>query len=200
MEVDEVEVVPVKEWREVSPAAIALESAAGLAAIAAGGYLMARYRRRLFPLWAAATASWFTLCKYLICTRCEHYGRKCEFYNLGVLAARMFPAQPDRTLTQVGYAAEGLSMGGMMILPLTAAWGDKKRFAAYATLFAAQYGTQLLVSCRHCARTATTPWKARCPSYQLARRIWVNKIAAPGGAAAAGRGNSRPPQRCTSRN
>jgi hypothetical protein len=168
------EVVPVKEWCEVSPAAIAVESAAGLAAIATGGYLMFRHRRKLFPLWAAATVSWFTLCKYLICTRCEHYGEKCEFYNLGVLAARMFPAQPDRTLTRVGYTAEGLSMGGMMALPLTAAWGDRKRFATYAALFAAQYATQLLVSCRHCVLTATTPWKARCPSYQLARRIWVD--------------------------
>lgn len=170
----EIEVRPVREWSEVPPAAIALESAAGLAAVAAGGWLMARYRRKLFPLWAAATVSWFTLCKYLICTRCEHYGKRCEFYNLGVLAARMFPAQPDRTLTNAGYAAEGLSIGGMLLLPFTAAWGDRRRLAAYAALFAVQWTTQLLVSCRHCAFTATTPWKARCPTYRLARRIWVN--------------------------
>jgi hypothetical protein len=169
------EVSPVREWCEVSPVAIALESVAGLAAIAAGGSLMFRYRRKLFPLWAAATVSWFTLCKYLICTRCEHYGKKCEFYNLGILAARMFPAQPDRTLTRVGYASEGLSVGGMLLLPFTAAWGNRKRLALYATLFAAQWSTQLLVSCRHCAYTATTPWKAQCPTYQLARRIWVDK-------------------------
>lgn len=168
------EVKPVREWREVSPASIAVESAAGLAAVAAGGYLVSRRRRKLFPWWAAATASWFTLCKYLICTRCEHYGKRCEFYNLGVLAARMFPAQPGRDLSGVGYAAEGLSFGGMLLLPLAAAWGDGKRFAAYAALVAAQLGTQLLVSCRHCARTASTPWKARCPSYRLARLIWVD--------------------------
>lgn len=167
------EVKPVREWSEVSPAAIALESAAGLAAAAAGGYMVARYRRGLLPVWAAAMVSWFTLCKYLICTRCEHYGRKCEFYNLGVLAAKMFPAQPDRTLSNVGYLAEGLSFGGMLVLPFTAALGSRRRFAAYAALFAAQWTTQLLITCRHCAYTATTPWKARCPSYQLARRIWV---------------------------
>ncbi len=166
------EVTPTREWCEVSTAAVAMESAAGLAAVAAGGYLMFRYRRRLFPLWSAATLSWFTLCKYLICTRCEHYGKRCEFYRLGRLAARMFPAQPDRTLTLAGFAAEGLSVGGMMALPLVAAREDGKRFATYAALLAAQYGTQLLVACRHCARTATSPWKARCPSYQLARRIW----------------------------
>ncbi len=172
-EVSGMEVEPVVVWCEVPRAAIALESAAGLAAIAAGGYLVARYHGKLFPLWAAATFSWFTLCKYLICTRCEHYGKACEFYNLGLLAARMFPAQPDRTLTRVGYAAEGLSVAGMLLLPFAAAWGDKKRLAAYAALFASQWSTQLLVSCRHCARTATTPWKARCPTYRLARRIWT---------------------------
>jgi hypothetical protein len=171
--VSEVEVEPVMEWCEVTPAAIALESAAGLAAITGGGYLLARYRRKLLPLWAAATLSWFTLCKYLICTRCEHHGEKCEFYNLGILAARMFPAQPDRSLTNVGYAAEALSAGGMLLLPFAGAWGDKRRLAAYAVLFAAQWTTQLLVSCRHCARTATTPWKARCPTYGLARRIFT---------------------------
>lgn len=169
----EAELKPTREWSEVSPAAIVVESVAGLTAIAAGGCLVARYRGRLFPLWAAATISWFTLCKYLICTRCEHHGKKCEFYNLGVLAARMFPAQPERTLTRVGYAAEGLSIGGMLLLPFAAAWGDKKRLVTYAALFAAQWSTQLLVSCRHCARTATTPWKAQCPTYKLARRIWV---------------------------
>lgn len=169
------EVEPVQEWCEVVPAAIAVESAAGLAAIAAGGYLMACYRKKLFPLWAAATISWFTLCKYLICTRCEHYGEKCEFYSLGILAARMFPAQPDRTLTQAGYTAEALSAGGMLLLPFTAAWGDRRRLSAYAALVASQWTTQLIVSCRHCARTATTPWKARCPTYKLARRLWVDE-------------------------
>jgi len=87
----------------------------------------------------------------------------------------MFPAQPDRTLTRVGYTAEGLSFGGMLLLPFTAAWGNRKRLAIYAGLFAAQWSTQLLVSCRHCAHTATTPWKARCPSYKLARRIWAGE-------------------------
>jgi hypothetical protein len=172
MEVMSVEVKPLEEWCEVSRAAIAVESAAGLAAIACGGYFLARNRRRLLPVWSAATLSWFTLCKYLICTRCEHYGKRCEFYNLGILAARMFPAQPGRTLTRVGYAAEALSVGGMLLLPFAGAWGDKRRLAIYSALFAAQYTTQLLISCRHCARTATTPWKARCPTYGLARRIW----------------------------
>lgn len=169
------QVEPVQEWHEVPPASIALESAAGLAAIAWGGCLVARHRRKLFPVWAAATTSWFTLCKYLICTRCEHYGRKCEFYNLGKLAALLFTAQPDRTLTRVGYAAEALSVAGMLLLPFTAAWGDRRRLATYGALFAAQWTTQLLVSCRHCARTATTPWKARCPTYGLARRLFVER-------------------------
>jgi hypothetical protein len=169
------EVQPVQEWCELPSWAIAVESAAGLAAIAAAGYNMARYRRKLFPVWAAATVSWFVLCKYLICTRCEHYGKRCEFYNLGKWAAYLFEAQPDRTLTQVGYAAEGLSVGGMLILPFTAAWGDRKRLLRYSLLFAAQWSTQMLVACRHCARTAATPWKARCPSYRLSRRIWVRE-------------------------
>jgi len=167
------EVRPVREWQEPPSWAIAVESVAGLAAVAAGGYNTARYRRKLFPAWVAATVSWFVLCKYLICTRCEHYGKRCEFYNLGKWAAWLFKAQPDRTLTRVGYTVEGLSVGGMLLLPFAAARGDRRRLLGYSLLVAAQWVTQMLVACRHCARTAATPWKARCPSYRLSRRIWV---------------------------
>jgi hypothetical protein len=164
---------PVREWEEPPANEIALETAAGAAMLASGAYLTARYRRKLSPLWLAAFVSWFTLCKYLICTRCEHYGKRCEFYGLGKYAARLFPAQPGKSLDTPGIIAEGASAGTLYFLPLLAATGKRSRFLGYAAVLAAALLSQLLVSCRRCALTATTPWKTTCPNYRLARKAFV---------------------------
>lgn len=167
---------PVMAWEEPPVAEIALESAAGIVMLAYGADLTWRFRRRLFPFWAAAFVAWFTLCKYLICTRCERYGRRCEFYCLGKYAARLFPAQHDRSLDAAGIMAEGLSIGTLYFLPVFAAKGRVARLASYAAVLAAAVGSQFAVSCRRCARTATTPWKATCPNYKLARRVFTKKV------------------------
>ena len=164
---------PVMAWEEPPVGEIALESAAGIALLAYGAALTWRHQRGLVPLWLAAFVSWFTLCKYLICTRCERYGQRCEFYCLGRYAARLFPAQPGRSLDAAGMAAEGLSIGTLYFLPLLAAKGRRPHLTAYAALLAAAVGSQFAVSCRRCVRTATTPWKAACPNYKLARRVFV---------------------------
>jgi hypothetical protein len=163
----------VQAWEEPPAVEIAIETAAGAAMLACGAYLLARYRRKLFPLWLAAFISWFTLCKYLICTRCEHYGERCEFYCLGKYAARLFPAQPGKSLDAPGIIAEGASAGVLYFLPLLAATGKRSRFLGYATVLNAALLSQFLVSCRRCALTATTPWKATCPNYKLARKVFV---------------------------
>ncbi len=167
------ELCPVRAWEEPAAWEVALESAAGAVMLAGGAYSIARYRRRLLPLWAAAFVSWFTLCKYLICTRCERYGQRCEFYCLGKYAARLFKAQPGKGLDAAGIVAEVASAGTLYLLPLLAVTGARKRFLAYASALGAALLTQFLISCRRCALTATTPWKAVCPNYGLARRLFV---------------------------
>jgi hypothetical protein len=164
---------PVQIWEEPPAVEIALETAAGAAMLASGAYFVARYRRKLLPLWAAAFVSWFTLCKYLICTRCERYGQRCEFYCLGKYAARLFPAQPGKGLDAAGIVAEGASAGTLYFLPLLAVTGRRARFLAYAATLSAALLTQFFVSCRRCVQTATTPWKSTCPNYKLAHRIFV---------------------------
>ncbi len=167
---------PSQAWEEPPAGEIALEGAAGIALLAYGASLTWRYRRRLFPLWLAAFLSWFTLCKYLICTRCERYGERCEFYCLGRYAARLFPAQPGRSLDTAGMAAEGLSIGTLYFLPMLAARGGRSRLATYMTVLVIAIGSQFMVSCRRCVRTATTPWKATCPNYKLARLVFVKDV------------------------
>ncbi len=164
---------PVQVWEEPPLAELALETAAGGAMLAYGGWLVGKNRFKLLPLWAAAFLSWFTLCKYLICTRCERHGQLCEFYGLGKYAARLFSAQTGRTLDAAGITAEAASAGTLYFLPLLASLGRPRDLLKYMSVLAAALLTQFLVSCRRCALTATTPWKAACPNYKLARRVFV---------------------------
>jgi hypothetical protein len=84
------------EWPEPDPGRMRFLIGSGIAYVAFGGYVVARRRPKWLPLWLAALVTWFTLCKYLICTRCERYGEACDFYYLGRWAERLFERQPDR--------------------------------------------------------------------------------------------------------
>lgn len=169
------DIVPVQEWEEPPRIPIFIEWAAFIAALTAGGLGLARHRRKLLLPWFACVTSWFTLCKYVICTHCEHHGEFCEFYGLGKHAARMFPKKRKNELSPFGWATEAVSAGGMTLLPLLAVKENSRELALYAMLVLAQGATMLHVSCRRCALTATDPWKNVCPGYHIARFLYVDR-------------------------
>ncbi len=145
----------------------------GIWMLACGGWVVSRTRPRWLPLWIAALVTWFTACKYLICTRCEYYGEACDFYHLGRLAARMFERQPGRALDTAGIIAEGGSVAVLEFLPIVAALADRRRLLLFLSALLLNQGTQLSVCCRRCVRKSTDPWKSEtCPSYKLASRLF----------------------------
>lgn len=162
-----------KEWPEPDPVKMRLLIGSGIAYLAYGGMVVARRHPGWFPAWAAALLCWFTLCKYLICTRCERYGEACDFYYLGRLAARMFPPQPDRTLDAAGIAAEGISVAVLQLMPALAALGRPRMLLSYLVLLAAGQGALLSICCRKCVACSTDPWKREyCPTYRLAEGVF----------------------------
>lgn len=167
------EVCPVREWEEPPHLSINIERAIGLATLVKGGYGLARRRREYLPLWLACVASWFTLCKYVICTHCEHHGEYCEFYGLGLHAARLFPEKRNRSLSPAGWATEAVSASGMLFLPFLGTRGSRRDLVEYSALVVAALTAQTIVSCRRCALTATDQWKNLCPGYHIARRLFV---------------------------
>lgn len=159
--------------RAERPGAMRFLIGSGVWMLACGGWVVARTRPRWFPLWLAALTTWFTVCKYLICTRCEYYGEACDFYQLGRLAARMFERQPGRTLDAAGKAAEGASVAVLQLLPVAAAARNRRRLLFFLAALLLNQGTQLAVCCRNCVRESTDPWKAQtCPSYRLAAKLF----------------------------
>jgi hypothetical protein len=98
----------------------------GVSMLAYGGWVVARRRPKWLPIWLAALVTWFTLCKYLICARCEYYGEACDFYYLGKYAAMLFEPQPGKSLDTAGILAEGGSVAVLQFLPVLAAVGKWK--------------------------------------------------------------------------
>ena len=145
----------------------------GVAMLGYGGLTVARGRPRWLPLWLTALTVWFTLCKYLICTRCEYFGEPCDFYYLGRWAAVLFERQPERTLDAAGIIAEGSSAAVLQLLPVFSALRKPAMLARFLVLLALNQGAQLAICCRRCVERSSDPWKAStCPSYRLARRIF----------------------------
>ncbi len=162
------------EWPEPDRGRMRLLIGSGIAYLAYGGYVVARRKPGWLPLWVAALVTWFTLCKYLICTRCERYGEACDFYYLGKLAARMFPPQPDRTLDTAGIIAEGGSVAVLQFLPIAAALRKPGMLLRYLALMGIGQAAQLSICCRRCVVYSTDPWKRdTCPSYKLASRLFA---------------------------
>jgi hypothetical protein len=161
------------EWPEQDKGAMRFLIGTGVAMLAYGGWVVARNRPKWLPLWLAALITWFTACKYLICTRCENYGKACDFYYLGKLAEKMFPPQPGRTLDTAGIVAEGGSVAVLQFLPAIAALGRWRMFLTFLALLGLNQATQLQVCCRRCIQYSQDPWKRdTCPSYRLAEKLF----------------------------
>ncbi|MBN1289640.1 MAG: hypothetical protein JXA49_08400 [Actinobacteria bacterium] len=166
-------VEPARQWSPPSRVSITLERLIGVVTIAQGGVLLLRHEKKLLAPWLISVTSWFTLCKYVICTHCEHHGEYCEFYGLGKPAAKMFPVKRKSSLSPFGWLTEGISMAGMLVLPLsTLKKSSPKGTLIYTVSVLASYTSMFMISCRHCAQTATDQWKSLCPNYRIAAGIW----------------------------
>jgi hypothetical protein len=155
------------------PVAMKFLIGTGVSMLAYGGWAVARRKPKWLPLWLAALVTWFTACKYLICARCEYYGQPCDFYNLGLYAAKLFERQPDKTLDMAGIVAEGGSVAVLQFLPVLATLGKPGMLVKFLALLAVNQTAQMQLCCRRCVQCSTDEWKRdTCPTYKLAQKIY----------------------------
>jgi len=161
------------EWPEPNPGEMAFLIGSAVTYVAYGGYVVARRHPRWLPVWITALVTWFTVCKYLICTRCERYGEACDFFYLGRWASRLFERQPDRMLDTAGIIAEGGSVAVMQFVPLLAALRSRRMLLTYLVLLAVGQWAQLSICCSKCVVYSKDPWKRdTCPSYKIAEKLF----------------------------
>ena len=144
----------------------------GGAFLACGAGMVGRYRRRWLPVWLTALLAWSFLSKYLICARCECYGKPCDFCYGGKYAALFFKPQPDRSLDVYGLLTEGLSVAVFSLLPALAVRDDRRKLALYLTTLVAFQAALYRVCCSKCVLYSREPWKRDiCPNYKLAKTL-----------------------------
>jgi hypothetical protein len=145
-------------------------AASSLALIGAGLRALRQNRPAWVAGWLAALAAWATIPKYFICTRCENYGKPCDFLYGGKYAALLFKKQ-DKPFNAAGYFAEGISLGIFLFLPAIAARRDPKALSFYALAGAVFQALLVKICCIGCVNNARDDWKADyCPTYKLIAR------------------------------
>jgi hypothetical protein len=162
----------VGEYPDADPKEQAVLITVGAAYLATALYTVWRKKPWLLPLWLAAVATWATLPKYLICTRCECYGKRCDFTYGGRYAARLFKRQPDKTVDVCGLIAEGAPGAVAMILPFVVARESPGFLTLFGLLSLLWQLALIKVACIRCVRYSTDPFKRKyCPNYKVAAAL-----------------------------
>lgn len=118
----------------------------------------------------AALAFFFTVPRYLICTRCGGYGQKCYPFYLGKITSMYLPKVEGKKVSPVGAGLELLTLSTLSLAPVSGLWRSGKLFA-YLSLANLTLALHFWHACRHCARYATD-WRRNCTSAKLARRVF----------------------------
>ena len=112
----------------------------------------------------------WTVPRYLICARCENYGRDCYSLYLGKLTSRIWPKQ-EGEIPKVGMALEVITLGTFANAPAIGLLKNRKLLALYMLFSNITVTTQFFHACRHCAYYAKD-WRSECPSARTYRMFF----------------------------
>ncbi len=157
------------DYPDADPKEQAVLISIGAAYLATAFYTVWRKKPRLLPLWLASVATWAILPKYLICTRCECYGKPCDFTYGGMYAAKLFKPQPDKTVDVYGLIAEGVPGAVAMMLPFAVARRSPGLLTLFGLLSLLWQVALIKIACLRCVRYSTDSFKRKyCPNYKVA--------------------------------
>lgn len=140
----------------------------GLLFIRSGYKTLSKNERKWMPLWLAGLLGWAIIPKFFICTRCENYGKPCDFFYGGKYAKLLFKDQPEKRFNAAGYLAEGLTLAVFQLMPAIAARRDGRALLRYLASGLTFQCVLIIICCVGCVRNAQDPWKRKyCPTYKL---------------------------------
>ncbi|MBN2167765.1 MAG: hypothetical protein JW738_00855 [Actinobacteria bacterium] len=123
--------------------------------------LIKEKRWKELRIMGATAAVFFTVPRYLICARCDGYGKNCYAYYLGKLTSMYLPKVEGKKVGPLGLTIEAICLA---ILSMTPAWGLRKKWALlglYGMFSQIMALLHLNHACRHCYLTATD-WRKNC--------------------------------------
>jgi len=115
----------------------------------------------------------WTLPRYLICARCENYGKDCYSLYMGKLTSKIW-SKKEGEVGKIGMTLEAVTLGTFAYAPALGLLKNRKLLALYSFFLNITLMTQFLHACRHCASYAEG-WRADCPSARTHRMIFGDK-------------------------
>lgn len=146
-------------------------AAFGLGILTALGGMIKERRFKYLAAWLGIWALFLSWPRYLICSRCEGYGRRCYPYYLGKYTSMVFPGVEDKEVGRAAMALEAFCLGGISWTPALALRGDPRLLVRYLVIMQLVLAGQFFHACRWCAANSTQEWKNDCPSYRMWKKI-----------------------------
>lgn len=130
------------------------------------GMVRSRSWKALAAFFAGQAAFWSVL-RYMICARCEGYGRNCYSLYLGKATSSYMPKVEGKKVRPAAMVGEVIALSLISQSPLVGI-KDRRTRLLYLLLVTATLVMHFTHACRHCA-TYATDWKKNCPSARTYR-------------------------------
>jgi hypothetical protein len=142
-------------------------------AVALAGMIRERSWKAL-GVFLSALAFFFTVPRYLICTRCPGYGKNCYPFYLGRITSAYLPGVEGKTVGPGGAGLELVTLSTLSLAPVFGLWRTRKLplYLLLANLTAALHFGH---ACRHCAKYATD-WRKDCHLARIARKVFSQEL------------------------
>ncbi len=121
--------------------------------------------------WLGAWSVFLTLARYVICARCEGYGRMCYSYYIGKYTSLVFPKVEGEEPGTFGIGLEAACLGAITWIPALAMRADRRLLARYMAIMQLVMIGQFFHACRWCAANSTQEWKNACPAHRTWKKI-----------------------------
>lgn len=138
--------------------------------VALGGMLKERKFKHL-AAWLGTWALFLTWPRYIICARCEGYGKMCYSYYLGKYTSMVFPKVEGKDVGPLGFGLEVFCLSLIFWTPALALRKDRKLLTRYLAIMQLVMAGQFFHACRYCAANSTQEWKNTCPNYRFWNRV-----------------------------
>ena len=143
----------------------------GLGLVAALGGMIKERKFKHLAFWLGTWALFLSWPRYLICSRCEGYGKMCYPYYLGKYTSMVFPKVEGKDVGPLGFGMEALCLSSMFWTPALALRHDRELFTRYMIIMQLVMIGQFFHACRWCAANSTQQWKNVCPAHRTWKKI-----------------------------
>lgn len=135
-----------------------------------GGIIREKKYKHL-AVWLGGYGLFLTLCRYLICSRCEGYGQKCYSYYGGRYTSLIFPYVEGKEPGPLGIGLEVLGLATTGLVPAFALRDNRKLLKRYLAIMQLVMTMQFIHGCRWCAANSTQEWKNACLFFRIWKKI-----------------------------